>query len=478
VSETDTGLAVNSADDKDNGEAARTEKAAPALSFRVKCAYALGDHTINVQLSAVSLFFLFFLTEVAHLSPSRAGLVLLVGRAVDAFTDPMMGRISDATRWRLGRRRPYFLAGALPFGMTFALLWSDVGTSTESGAFLFYASIFVANTLCSTVLAVPYSALLPELALGYDERTSMNTFRSIAVMAAIMLTALGMPALVTAFGGGGAGYAGAGQVLGVWVALPWLAVFAATWERPDFRAPRTSGIGESLRQLFRHGTYRTLVALFLCGRIAVDVSGAILLFYFTYWLRRGGDFGGGVAIMLVAVIASLPLWLQLARHTDKRNVFIAGALWWAVSLVALFAADASTPRWWVFTLFASAGVGYAVADLIPWAMLGDVIDEAELATGERREGIYSGFFTFVRKLGGAVGVAATGVVLDLAGFERAAAAQPESALSAIRALTTFGPLLFLSLAIAAARHYPLSRDRHAAIATALAQARDDGRRHL
>jgi GPH family glycoside/pentoside/hexuronide:cation symporter len=91
------------------------------LPVRVKLGYSLGDHTINIQLAAVSLFFLFFLTEVAGLAPAWAGLVLLIGRAVDAFTDPAMGRLSDRTRWRLGRRRPFFLIGAVPFGVTFAL---------------------------------------------------------------------------------------------------------------------------------------------------------------------------------------------------------------------------------------------------------------------------------------------------------------------------------------------------------------------
>ncbi len=448
---------------------------ADSLPARVKCGYALGDHTINVQLASVSLFFLFFLTEVAGLAPSRAGLVLLIGRAVDAFTDPMMGRISDATTWRFGRRRPFFLLGAIPFGVTFALLWAEPPATTESAIFAFYAAVFVANTLCSTLLAVPYAALLPELALSYDERTSLNTYRSIAVMAAILLTAVGMPQLIDAFGGGAPGYARAGGVLGVWVALPWLAVFAVTWERPGLRRRDTRGLRQSLRALGRHGTYRRLAGLFLCSRIAVDVSGAVLLFYFTYWLGRAGDFPTAVALMLIAVMASLPLWLRVARGNDKRTIFIAGAMWWGICLIALFGVQPNAPRWWVFTLFAMVGIGYAVADLIPWAMLGDVIDEGELTTGQRNEGIYAGFFTFVRKLGGALGVAAAGFVLEAAGFERGQPLQGESARMAIRALTTFGPLTFLVLAIAIAWRYPLTRSGHDEILKALNHRNASGR---
>lgn len=100
--------------------------------------------------------------------------------------------------WRLGRRRPYFLIGALPFGATFALLWSTPDHASPAVLFAYFAAVYVANTLCSTVLAVPYMALLPEMALGYQERTSMNTWRMVAVLVAILATAVGMPLLVEA----------------------------------------------------------------------------------------------------------------------------------------------------------------------------------------------------------------------------------------------------------------------------------------
>ncbi len=442
-----------------------------ALPRHVKSGYALGDHTINVQLASVSLFFLFFLTEVAGLAPSQAGLVLLLGRAVDAFTDPLMGRISDATRWKLGRRRPWFLIGALPFGLSFALLWSPSGLEREAAVFAFYALVYVANTLCSTLLAVPYVALLPELVLGYDERTSMNTFRSVVVMAAILLTAVGMPALVGAFGGGAEGYAGAGLVLGVWVALPWLVVFGVTWERPGFRRPGGQGLAAGLRELAGHRTYCILAALFVSARIAVDVSGAMLLFYFTHWLGRGEDFPFAMGAMLGAVILSLPLWLHLARKLDKRTIFVTGALWWSVGSIGVLLCQPHHGRGLVLLLFAFCGVGYAVADLIPWSMLGDVIDEGELRSGERKEGLYGGFFTFLRKLGGALGVAAAGFILDAAGFLRGGAAQSETALSAIRWLTAIGPMAFLLLAAWIALRYPLTRARHEGVLAELAGRR-------
>lgn len=449
-----------------------------SLPTPIKAGYAMGDHAINIQLATVSLFYLFFLSEIVGLAPSLAGLVLLAGRGVDAFTDPLMGRLSDRTRWRAGRRRPYFLIGALPFGVTFVLLWSTPAIGSEIGIFLFYLGVYVANTLCSTMLAVPYMALLPELASGYHERTSLNTFRTVGVVLAILLSAVGMPWLVEAFGGGAQGYARAGLVFGLWVALPWLVVHRVSWESGTAPGTPQTGLLESFRRLLAHRSYRLLAALFVAARIAVDLAGAMLIFYFTYWVLRPEDFSLAMALMLGGVILSLPFWMRLARTTDKQVVFIAGALWWSLMLVGIFTYDPEQPRWIVLAFAGLSGIGYGVADLIPWSMLGDVIDEDELVGGERRDGLYAGTFTFLRKLGGATGVAAGGIVLDLAGFVRGAEVQPQSALLSIRVLAALVPILFLLIASAIALRYPLGGARHAEIQEALGARRgerSDGR---
>ncbi len=147
------------------------------LSSAKKAVYALGDHTVNLVLSAIALLYFVFLMEHGGLSPFLAGLVVWIVRIVDAFTDPGMGRLSDMTRWRAGRRRPYFLIGALPFGLFFALMWLSVPLESQSARFVYYSLTYVCLSLAMTCISVPYLALLPEMATEYDERTSLNTFR-------------------------------------------------------------------------------------------------------------------------------------------------------------------------------------------------------------------------------------------------------------------------------------------------------------
>lgn len=429
------------------------------LRKRTKLAYGLGDHTITYALSALSLFYVFFLTEHAELRPALAGLVPLLGRFVDAVTDPLMGRISDVTRTRFGRRRPYFLAGAIPFGLSFALLWTDTpGLDSQLGKFAVYSLLYIAYSVCSTIVAVPYVSLLPELARSYEERTSLASYRSGMAVAGTLLAATATRPAVEAMGGGPTGWALTGLAFGAWIALPWLLVYAATYEQPATPPTRTT-LRQGFALLFAHKTYRRLSWIYLFGRMAMDLGGAMFIYYFDFWLRRPGDYPWTLAALLCTSIASLPFWIQVGHRTDKHRALIGGSLWWMVLSLLLLVAQPDWPRPLIFAFAGLVGVGYAVVDMMPWSMLGDVVDEDELRTGERREGLYSGSFTFLRKLAGAGGVALAGVVLDLAGY-RPGAEQSESALLAIRVLTGLSPALLLAVAVTLAAGYPLTRARH------------------
>ncbi len=175
------------------------------LTPAAKGVYALGELTLNTALASMSLIYAsYFLTQVAGLRPALAGLVPLVGRVLDAFTDPLMGRISDRTRWRAGRRRPYLLIGALPFGAGFAMMWLDPGVASQAARFAYYAAAYCLLTTAMTVLAIPYLALVAEMALGYDERTSLSTYRNLGGVLGI-LAAVAVRPLAEALGGGAQG---------------------------------------------------------------------------------------------------------------------------------------------------------------------------------------------------------------------------------------------------------------------------------
>jgi GPH family glycoside/pentoside/hexuronide:cation symporter len=444
------------------------------LSTTHKGVYALGDHTVNLVLSAVSLLYFKFLMEHGDLSPLLAGLVVWIARIIDAFTDPGMGRLSDRTRWRSGRRRPYFLIGVIPFGLFFALMWWSVPFESEVARFAYYASIYACLSLAMTCISVPYLALIPEMATDYDERTSLNTFRSIAAVFGT-LAAVGMKPIADSMGGDGPAWEYTAALTALWLVVPWIAVYSVSFERPVYGKSTPLSFLEGIRALAAHRAYRILSSLYILARVAVDLIGAMLLLYFAYSIEREGDFAPTLALFLTIVILSLPIWLAVARKHDKRALFIAGAGWWSAIQIVLFFADGSWPRWLLFAVPSLAAIGYAVAEMMPWAMLGDVIDEDELETGERREGMYVGFFTFLRKIGGATAVLLMGLVLQLAGFEGDAepGEQTEIALLSIRTMTSLVPMAILLLAIAFATRYPVTRKAHAKTVDELARRRQE-----
>lgn len=430
------------------------------LSVPRKALYALGDLSANTVLGTLTLVFAtYFLIHVAELRPVLAGLIPLIGRFVDAVTDPLMGRISDLTTWRAGRRRPYLLIGIVPLGASFALIWAVPPVTGEFARFLYYTAVYCSLTVSLTVLSVPYLALQPEMALDYDDRTSLNTFRNAGSVLGIM-AALGLRPLAEYYGGGASGFAAAGTVLALGVSLPWLVVFAATFERPGF-ASRGESVGfvEGLKSCAGHRSFRQLTALYLAGRIAIDLVGAMLVLYFTIWIGRSEDFEIMMAAFMLAVLVSLPVWLNVAAHMDKTRLFVIGALWWAAGSVLLLAAQPDWPRWTMFVIGPLIAIGFAVVDLMPWSMLGEVVDEDELESGERREGVYNGVFTFLRKLAGAVGVFVALAILDFLGMEPDGP-QNESVVLAVRLLSSVGPAACLLAAVAFARGYPLTRARH------------------
>lgn len=432
------------------------------LPLHVKIIYGLGDHSINVALVALAMIFPFYLTEVVGMRVGLAGLVPLVGRVTDAISDVLMGRISDRTTWKAGRRRPYLLIGALPFAVSFAALWAAPPIGSTALQFAYYAGLYAVISLCMTVVAVPYQAILPELTDDYQERTSLATFRAVFSILGTLFTLVVFRPLAQALGGDARAWQIAGLVLAVWIVLPWVPIWRVTWERGGAIAKRESSTREYFALLFRNQSFRRLIALFTLGRIAIDLPLALFLHYFTYVIGRPEVFELVMGVFLVAVAGAMPAWLRFSRGRDKASVYRYGCIGWVFGLGCLFVVQ---PEWpFAVTLFSTvlAGIGYSAADMIPWSMVADVADEDELASGERREGLYVGVFTFTRKIAGATGVAAAFLVLDLAGF-RPGERNDEVVVWTLRAMTALVPSVFVVLSAIVAGGYALGRLRHRAI---------------
>jgi len=432
------------------------------LPIHLKLIYGFGDHPINVVLVALTMIFPFYLTDVVGMRFGLAGLVPLAGRAVDAVTDVWMGRISDRTTWKAGRRRPYLLIGAIPFAVSFAAIWSIPPIENTVLEFAVYVGAYAILSISMTIVAIPYQALLPELTSSYHERTSIATFRSISSILGTFVTVLFFREIVVYFGGDHAAWSMAGVIFGLWIVWPWLPIWWATYERNEAPVESTISIRESFRLLGQNQSFRRLIVLYTLGRMALDLPMALFLHYVTYALGHPEYFESMLAVYLLSVMFSMPLWLRFSRGRDKKTTYLYGCLGWAFGLLCLFVNQPEWPFWIILLSTALSGAGYSAADMIPWSMIADVADEDEILSGERREGLYVGVFTFLRKLAGAASVAIAFLGLDLVGF-KSDTGNSEEAIWFLRGATALIPAILVIASAWVARKYSLSYGRHQAI---------------
>jgi GPH family glycoside/pentoside/hexuronide:cation symporter len=444
------------------------------LPFRRKAAYAIGDLGNSAGPGTIIPFwYLYFLTDVAKLNPALAGLSILIGKLWDAVNDPLIGWLSDRTRTRWGRRRPYLLFGALPFGVTFALLWIVPPIKNELLLALYFAFMFILFDTAFTFVGTPYNALTPELTLDYDERTSLLSYRMFVSIVAGLLTALVLGEIIFPKfpGDEQTAFMVMGIACGVIFVIPVLITFLGTREREEFQTEQTSSPLEGVRFVWRNRAWRYTLSMGLLSWLPVDIASAVFPFFLIYWIGMDeGDSSIVLGVILASATLFLPLVLWLSRRTEKNRAFvIATASWAAIMLAILFVPDGAVTL--AFIMAALTGFGVASAHLLPNAMSTDVLEVDELRSGKRQEGIYSGFSVFVRKLSTALVLALVGPVLALSGYSEGADTQTADALTAIRVLISVIPAILLVIACVIAWYYPLTRERHAEISSELAVRR-------
>jgi GPH family glycoside/pentoside/hexuronide:cation symporter len=460
-----------------------TQRKAPAaeasrrhsLSTRIKLAYGAGDLSQAIVAIVLSFFQLFFLVIVAGLSAGSAGLILGISRVWDALSDPAMGAFLDRSRSRFGQRRIWLAIGAVPFGLSFFLLWI-VPPFDATGKFIYYLLVILLFETVTTIVGVPYTALTPALTSDYHERTSLNSFRFAFSLGGSLLGLLIHQSIVALFADQQTGYLVAGAVVGAICIVPLLWCFFGIPKeaiaRPD--QPEAS-LRRQLRRLLRNQAYLLVMGIYLCSWLAVQITAAVLPFYVTFWLQRHDLQMFIVAAVQAAALLVLFGWKQISERVGKRVTYGLGmALWIGVQAGLFFLQPGQIEL--AFALAILAGLGVATAYLIPWSMLPDVLELNELRTGERPEGLFYGFMVFAQKLGIGLGLFLVGTTLDAFGFQSpqpgqdpTTLTQPEAALDAIRFIIGPLPALLLLTGMLLAWRYPITRKKHIELQEALAK---------
>jgi GPH family glycoside/pentoside/hexuronide:cation symporter len=412
-----------------------------------------------------------FYADIAGAPLGALGTAILLTRIFDGVTDPLIGALSDRTRTRWGRRRPFLVIGALPLAVSVIALFSP--PSGDAAALWFFVCMTVAF-LAWTVVQIPYQALGAELAGGHHGRTTLFAVRDGLWMLGTLVAAAA-PALVRAAreaAGAAPDEAAVFRTLGLAYAvllavLPlWCAWRVAEPVIPAVVQPRLTVDG--LARVWRgNRPYRLLLTAYAVASLGGALPGTLLFFYVEQVLQAPGSTDALLGLYFVAGFAGLPLWTWASRRGGKLRAFLVatllsvmvflGALWLGPGDVLAFAG-----------ITVLSGLGFGATLLLPASMLADTLDYETWRSGTRREGLLLGVWGVVMKASAAVGAGVALPLLGWAGYVSGAASQSPEAVQAIRLLYCAVPCVCYAAALAIAARYPIDADEHARIVRELA----------
>lgn len=453
------------------------------LSWWARIGYGLGDIFGGGSGTLISFYYLYFLTDVVRLSPGLAGTVILISKVYDSITDPFEGILSDRTRTRLGRRRPYLLAG-IPFVfLSFFLLFYPYNATSEMARFgAVVASYLFFSTVVSLVM-LNYNALHAEMTLDYDERTSLSSIRIFFSTIASILCALLPLEIVKAFVDVRQGYIVMGLAFAAFFALPFIATVAATRERKEFSKPPEKFNLLTFFAPFKVRTFVYSLLMYLTAFVAIDTVSSVIVYFMKYYLLRGSEANYVSGTLLVVQVVALPVFVVMSKRIGKMRAYIVGAAIWLVMMLISLLITPSSPAFAIYVFAGLVGVGTGGIVVMMYAIFPDIPDVDELASGQRREGIYSAMVTFVRKLSSALAIFVVSQAIGAAGYVRPVAEvvdgvtrlveqpQPDAFIQALRMIFAFVPPVLLVVGIFFATRFPLTPQRHARLNALLAARR-------
>lgn len=433
-------------------------------------AYSIAELPMSMVVTPVSLFLPAFYTQDLGLGMATVGLVLMLSKFWDVATDPIIGYMSDRTRSRIGRRKPWIVA-SVPLVMIAVYQLFLPPTDVDAAFLLIWIMVL---WLGWTLFNIPYFAWGAELSPDYLDRTRITGWRTMAGLAGT-LTAIAIPAAAQQLFGWGGRNAETMLIIGVTaLCLIPLCVGAAGLAVPekDGFVPARREIVAGLRIMWANGPFRRLLLAFLVSSLAMSLTVPLFVLFITHVI---GDPAAAPQFVLVHYAANLlgvPFWMWLARRTDKHVTWLYSILVIGLMFPQFMWLDQGDVG---LGLFLMVVIGFAVGNVtvVPASMKADVIDLDSIASGEDRAGLFFAAWSTATKLVSALGVGISMPILAWLGFDPTIRNAPEQ-LFAFQAYFSFAPVLFYLAAALLIIGYPINRATHARVREVLARRRAAG----
>lgn len=408
------------------------------LSLSTCLSFGVGTVGVSIMLNAVTSYYPAFMSTVLGQSPEIAGYLLMISKLADAVIDVTVGALSDRTRSRWGRRKPYLLAGALLSAVSFLMLFAPPVTGQTELIVWMFAALLIYSTAYS-LFNVPYMAMPAELTNGFHERTRLLSFRTVFVSVGQLLAMAGTAALIQQGGGGAQGYLTMALVMALIIggamtatalAVPVLHGDEATTRRhlpglADLRSiasnrPFMLLLGAKIFQFLSFASIASTGLLFMLNVLGVGYNGQII-----------------VAVTQNIVVAlTMPLWVRTGQRWGKRATYLVGVMLFCGTALSWLLADRSIGTSALILRGITGGAGSGAIILMSVSMLGDTLAYDRKINGQAREALLSSTIAVVEKVSFALGVAVLGAFLQLFHYVPTTGGsivqQPDSAILALK----------------------------------------------
>ncbi|MEI6055953.1 MAG: MFS transporter [Lentisphaerota bacterium] len=429
------------------------------IPTKVKIAYSMGDFGANFFFQSVSIYLMYYFTDVFMITASAAGFIFLVSKIWDAVYDPVIGYLADHTNTRWGQKRPYLLFGAIPLGITLFLLYAAPQIDSYSMRVVYATFTFIAVCTLYATVNVPYSAMTANLTLDFHERGSLTGFRMMGAILGTLIVATMTKPLVSLFSSEVTGFRSMGMIYGAAIAIFTLITFFCVKERVRTHAENSHG---SLKDIFKIiKSNPPLIFLFFgifFHYAAQFVFLACVAYFFKYCIKAEGFIPVAFFCLYVPAAIMLPILVQVSKRWGKKVMFNGGMGIFAIGVLLLFFVN-SYNVFLLVVIYAIIGLGFSAIYQGPWSTIPDTVEYSEWKTGMRREGIIYGIFFFGMKLSAGVSAFAVGYILNFGGYVPEIQ-QTETSLFTIRFLTTLLPILCYIIGAIFIWIYPITQKTH------------------